>query len=358
MVQALGDKDLKISQNADRVLRSLKNQAARDVLINLELDGKNDHGIIALINAAGYRHSDEGRWFIYLALVGRFDEYLAEDFEFKQLRVEFRAAPATLQARIRETILEAGETRMNPLFVPDRRETLLTDLTEEDADLLVKVNVRNRNWEDLFRYLYVLPARHILAAVKSLGQAGWRPADPDRGALYDRLLALVPEIGEPPDVGRAGIPMNPVFQKRFGEGESGALASMPQSDLRGKLTENVSPPEQVASLGALLKSGNLSDADLDTAARSPHWLVRMAAATLRGPIYHVNDGGKVWFDRFALLFDAEAVWGEKPCRVSRDGLDALQEGLRNLPQKKAAGGLWLVEAVAAHYMAHDIEREN
>jgi hypothetical protein len=38
-------------------------------------------------------------------------------------------------------------------------------------------------------------------------------------------------------------------------------------------------------------------------------------------------------------------------------LEALQEGLARLPDRRVAGGLNLLEAVVAHYTAHDIEIE-
>lgn len=46
----------------------------------------------------------------------------------------------------REAIVRAGEVRMNPLFVTARRETLLAELSDHDAEVLVRVNSRNRNW--------------------------------------------------------------------------------------------------------------------------------------------------------------------------------------------------------------------
>jgi hypothetical protein len=355
LVSALTSKDRTVAAAARRALRSLKNSRATDALIDLALGETHGDRAIPLINQARYRHSDEGRRFLYLALAGRFDDYLSEDFEFQRLRVEFRAASSSLQARIRETILKSGDTRMNPLFVAEQREKILADLTDQDAEVLLKVNVRNRNWEDLFRYLYVLPARHILRAVQAMAQAGWRPDDPDRAALHDRLASIGSAVREAPEPVRAGTPIGPVFRKWMAERETGALTGKPESELRGKLKENVPPPDQIAALAALRKSGKLTNDDLSSAAHSPHWVVRMSAAAMGAPIAQVNDGGMLWFERLAPILDVEAVWGEKPCRVTRDGLEALQEGLERLPDKKTAGGLLLVGAVAAHYTAHDIE---
>ena len=85
--------------------------------------------------------------------------------------------------------------------------------------------------------------------------------------------------------------------------------------------------------------------------------MRLVAAALGGQAHPVNDGGKEWFTRLQTALDAESVWGLKPCHVTRDGLEALQEGLARLPDRRVAGGLNLLEAVVAHYTAHDIEIE-
>jgi hypothetical protein len=151
------------------------------------------------------------------------------------------------------------------------------------------------------------------------------------------------------------MPLGAVFRAWLQEGETGPFAGKAESELRATLKDSTPPAEQIAALGALQRAGKLASDDLRTASQSPHWLVRMAAAGLGASVAHLNDGGMLWFDRLAPALDAEAVWGERPCRVTRDGLEVLQEGLQRLPDKKSAGGLLLVEAVAAHYTAHDIE---
>jgi hypothetical protein len=354
LVQALADWDSVIAQTARIVLGSLKAQPAVDALIDRVLDDPKSAGLMELINCRGYRHSVEGRWFLYLVLAGRFDEYLKEDFEFQVLRPEFRAATPQLQARIREVIVQRGDVRMNPLFASSRRETVLAELSDHDADVLVRINSRNRNWDELFKFLWVLPARHIRDAVWAMQQAGWQPADADRAALFQRLARLVEELGEPPEAGRATRVLPTVLQ------------SWLEFDTAPKWEPNAPPPQQIAALGALQRAGKLDADTLAQAARSEHWLVRLAALALDStppstpdtrPSTAVNDGGKEWFDRLAPLLDAQALWGLKPCQVTRDGLEALQEGLSRMKDRRAAGGLNLLEAVVAHYTAHDIEIE-
>jgi hypothetical protein len=294
---------------------------------------------------------------LYLVVVGRFEDYLKEDFEFQRLRPEFQAVPTELQARIRERIVQTGDTRLNALFVTERREKILGDLSDADADVLVKVNARHRNWEQLFRYFWVLPARQIAAAVRAMQQGQWQPEDPDHGALYGKLTGLVAKLADVP--GRVGLALdaNPVFQEWFARGQSPEFAGKSEADVRGSIKDDVNPAEQVAALAALRHRNKLTTDILDQAARSADWLVRLAARSLGGPVHEINDGGQEWFARLQPAFDAEKVWGLKPCLVSRDGLEALQEGLARLPDKSVAGGLPLVEAVTAHYTAHDIEVE-
>ncbi|MBU2483407.1 MAG: HEAT repeat domain-containing protein [Proteobacteria bacterium] len=355
IVRALSDTAPVVKANADKVLRSLNKPAAIDALIDLPLSNPKAEKAVQIINETGYRHSVEGRWFLYLVLVGRFDDYLSEDFEFQTLRPEFQAALPELQARIRDAIVQSGDIRMNELFVVHKRETILGDLTDKDAEVLVKINVRNKNWDTLFKYLWVLPARRIAQTVKSMNQAGWRPEDSNRAALFDKLTGLAGQIGAAPQKARGGVQMGPVMEKWLSRGET---AGKPETELRDKLKDDVTPPEQLAALSALRKTDRLTDSDLATAAKSPHWPVRMAAASMGQGIQKPNDGAMLWFERLAPVLDADALWGGKPCDVKRrDGLEALQKGLAAMSDRKAGAGLLLVEAVTAHYRAHDIEIE-
>ncbi len=345
LAAALADRDNNIASNAKVALSSLNTPAAVDALMDLVLEQPDHASLVPIINQCAYRHSVEGRWFLYLAMAGRFDDYLAADFEFQVLRQEFAAAPAVLQARIRESMVKSGDVRMNALFVTERKEKLLADLSDHDADVLVRINSRNKNWDELFKFFWVLPARHVAAAVRAMAEAQWQPDDPDRVALFQRLAGLTGTAGDAPQTGRATPALPPILQQWLGSDESGTLA------------ETTPPPQQIAALGALRKQGKLDGNTLDAAAQSPHWLVRMAAGALGGQIKKVNDGGCEWFDRLAVVLDADKLWGLKPCQVKRDGLEALQEGLARMPDRKTAGGLNLVEAVVAHYTAHDIEIE-
>lgn len=87
---------------------------------------------------------------------------------------------------------------MNPLFVAEKKQTVLADLNGHDADLLVKVNARNQNRDALFKFLWVLPARNIRDTVAAMAQAGWQPEDPDRRALLHKLAGFVESGGEAP----------------------------------------------------------------------------------------------------------------------------------------------------------------
>ena len=63
-----------------------------DAVIDCWMEDKAGETVRQVIEERGWRHSDEARWFLYLAATGRFDEYLAEDYEFQTLRPEFLTA--------------------------------------------------------------------------------------------------------------------------------------------------------------------------------------------------------------------------------------------------------------------------
>jgi hypothetical protein len=365
LVAALGEKDPAL---AERARRTLETFVSADALVDCALNHAEGAVLAPIIDGRPIRHSIEGRWFLYLALAGRFDDYLAADFEFQTLRAEFRAAPPPLQARIRESIVRAGDTRMNPLFVGEKRRVVLADLSDQEADLLVSVNVRNQNFHELFKFLWVLPARHIRDSIAAMSKAGWRPEDGDREALFDQLAALVGTGGKTPKPAMAPALLNPVLQQWLARGDK-EWSWEPMEKLRERLKDKIPPPDQIAALGALRARGKLTAELLDLAGRSQHWLVRLTVAGLGGSAQPVNDGGKEWIERIQTAsgqewlarmqtaLGAQSVWGLKPCHVTRGGLEALQDGLACLPDRRVAGGLNLIEAMAAHFTAHDIEIE-
>ncbi|MCX6893818.1 MAG: hypothetical protein NTX51_20205, partial [Verrucomicrobia bacterium] len=369
LVAALAEKDKALAAGARRVLETF---AAADALVDYALDQAAGAVLLPFINSRQIHHSVEGRWFLYLALAGRFEDYLAADFEFQTLRAEFRAAPPELQARIREAIVRTGDTRMNPLFVAEKKQALLAaDLSDHDADLLVKLNARNQNWDALFKFLWVLPARHIRDAVAAMAKARWQPEDADRQALLHKLAGLVASGGETPKTVTAPVLANPVLQQWLARGEK-EWAREPEAKLRERLKDEVPPPDQIAALGALRAQGQLTSQVLDQAARSQQWLVRLVATALppstpstldTRPSPPVNDGGKEWFTRLQTALDAESVWGLKPCQMARtvagqwevdhDALEALNEGLARMADRKAAGGLNLIQALLSAKVEHD-----
>ncbi len=357
LVVALEDRDPVIRSRAEQVLRGLTRPGAIDGMIDLVLAGKGGEPLVRLIEEAGHQHSLEGRTFMYLVLVGRMDDYLGADHEFQVLRPEFQAAPPDLQARLREAIVHSGNVRMNGLFVVPRREKTLGDLSEADADLLVRVNARNRNWDALFRFLWVLPARHIARAVQAMVAGRYQPQDPDRARLLKELSGRVAEIGGVPEGSVGRLPLGPVLEGWLAGGEAPEQAGRSDEELRRALARPTCPADQVLALGGLLQRQSLQPADLEVAGSSPHWPVRFVAAALGGRVETLHEGASLWLGRVAPVYAADRVWGGKPCELTREGLEALQEGLEALPDRRAAGGLLLLEAVCAHYTAHDIELE-
>jgi hypothetical protein len=310
-----------------------------------KLEDRASETVRKVIEGRGWRHSEEARWFLYLAATGRFDEYLAEDYEFQSLQPEFLAAPAALKARIREAVVKAGEVRMNGLFLAEKRAA---ELTAADAEALVRINIRNHNWQTLTGNFWWLPARQTLAAVQAIIAAKWKPDDADQAALLTRLGELAPLL------------LNPVYLKWLASGETGPLSQKSPAELQAMVKDETDPPDQIAALGALRKQGQLDAATVAKAGLSEHWMVRWVAVHFGADLtqaMRVNDAGIEWFRRLSTLNDAEALWTAKPCEVTRDGLEALREHLARLPDQHVAGGLLLVEAICTHYTAHDIEVE-
>ncbi len=342
---------------AAAALRQISLQETVDTVIDCWLEDKAGEIMRLVIEEQGWRHSQEARWFLYLAATGRFDEYLAEDYEFQTLRPEFLAAPVTLKARIREAIVKAGEVRMNGLFLAEKRTA---ELNLADAEALVRTNIRNQNWEALVENLWWLPARQIHDAVQAIIAADWKPDGPDQAALLTRLgeIAHLLATGAPEKPGT--LPLNLVYQKWLASGETGPLSQTSPAELKTMLRDETDPPEQIAALGALRKQGQLDSYTVSKAGLSQHWMVRWVAVHFGADLtqaMRVNDAGIEWFRRLTILKDTEVLWIAKPSEVTRDGLETLRDYIARLPDRRTAGGLLLVEAICTHYTSHDIEVE-
>ena len=341
-------------------LRQISAQEAIDTVIDCWLEDKSGETALQVIEELSWRHSDEARWFLYLVTRGRFDEYLAEDYEFDTLRPEFLAAPAALKARIREAVIKAGEVRMNSLFLAGKRAP---ELTVADAEALVRTNIRTQNWKVLVDNFWWFPARQTLHAVQAIAAAKWQPDDAAQAALLARLGALAQILVESTTEEPGTVPLNPVYQKWLTSGETGPLSRKSPADLKALLNDETDPPDQIAAMGALRKQGELDAATMAKAGLSEHWMVRWVAVHFGADLtlaMQVNDAGIEWFRRLAIirnLDDAGILWTAKPCEVTRDGLEALREHLARLPDPRTAGGLLLVEAICTHYTSHDIEVE-
>jgi hypothetical protein len=353
--------DKAATESAAAALGRISETEAMDAVIDCWLEGKAGDTARQVIEERGRRHSQEARWFLYLAATGRFDEYLAEDYEFQTLRPEFLAAPAALKARIREAVVKAGEVRMNGLFLAEKRAA---ELTVADAEALVHINIRNHNWEALAGTLWWLPARQTLDAVQAMIAAKWQPDDAEQAALLTRLGELAPLLATGAPEGPGSLPLNPVYQKWLSSGETGPLSQKSPPELKAMLKDETDPPDQIAALGALHEQGQLDAATVAKAGLSEHWMVRWVAVHFGADLtqaMRVNDAGIEWFRRLSKLRDAvknaETLWTAKPCEVTRDGLEALREHIARLPDPRAAGGLLLVEAICTHYTSHDIEVE-
>ena len=345
---------------AAAALRQISAPEAVDAVIDYWLEGKARETVRQVIEERGWWHSQEARRFLYLAATGRFDEYLAEDYEFQTLRPEFLAAPAALKVRIREAVVKAGEVRMNGLFLAEKRAA---ELTVADAAALVHTNIRNQNWKALADNLWWLPARQTLDAVQAIIAAKWEPNDAEQADLLRQLAELVPVLAAGAPEGLDTLPMNPIYRNWLTSGETGPLSHKSPAELQAMLKDETDPPDQIAALGALRKQGQLDAATVNKAGLSEHWMVRWVAVHFGADLaqaMRVNDAGIEWFRRLALLMhvgDVEAIWTAKPCEVTRDGLEALRKHIARLPDRRAAGGLLLVEAICTHYTGHDIEVE-
>jgi hypothetical protein len=297
----LSDRDRTIKKNSEEVLRSLKNKDAIDALCEGIIKGTYEQTMNLAVES-GYKPMFANRRCLFYLITGQIEQYLDLDFEFEHLRAEYMAAPAPLQERIRTVIQQSGDNRLMGIFGEVRRKFIAKDLTAYEAELMLDVYGRNRQWEEIFALLFFMPLSLVPQTIDKLLASGWEPTEEEQKSLLQDLKKERKAMGgNPKKPAESEVMLGPVFAKWIERGRN-EFASKNEIELRLTLQKR-DPPEAVAALAAMVSKNFISDADRKLLEKHPHWLVRMAYIALApanpkiiltGHAVDTSGGGEYW----------------------------------------------------------------
>lgn len=260
---ALSDPDPVVARRADALLSSLERPENRDALCALAVEDPSG-AAAALCLREGYRPADPEDCCLYLFVTRQFDAYFAEDYEFQNLRLAYDRAAEPVRGMVR-VLVNSGDLRCMGFFGARKR---LPDCTDQEIHIALDSAVRHGDWPRVFQAMLELPLDFTLPLLGGLAESGWRPADPDRAALLDRILH-----------GTGGTDADTVcpLAAWLAAGRAPELAAEPVEELFRRL-HAAGPPEAVRITAALAARG--AEGAAAAVSAHPHWLVRLAGHML------------------------------------------------------------------------------
>lgn len=363
LAEALRSPDEQVREVATTALRSLQERSSIDALCEVAISDPS-RPAMSIVKEMDYQPQSVSRRCLLFLLAGQTERYLDLDFEFQHLRAEYQAAAEGLKQRIGEVVRTSGDVRLVGLFREVRRRKLARDLSIREAEIVIEVHARNRQWPEIFGLLFHIPLHSVIIALDALAASGWRPETELEAALLDELLAVrqgtgqLPAAPPPPEVA-----LGPVMQAWVEEGRSPAWTGKAEDKLRGTFIQDP-PPEAIRALAALTVSGKTTAVDVESARTHRHWPVRLACLALceMAPQFAFSEqpiggeGGGMWIDRLApALLDA-ATYQRRAVNLNPTQLEALQSVV-NKPGNPGDSRLicgQLLEVMARHHLRHTI----
>jgi hypothetical protein len=278
LANALDSSDGKVAEVANSALGSLNKKEDIELLCEGIISGSMEKAAPIAVQKK-YKPANAGRRCLFYVITGQTEEYFDLDFEFEHLRAEYMAAPEPVQQRIRTAIQQSGDHRLMGMFGEVRRRFVAKDLTGHEAELMLDVYARNRQWEEIFALLFFSPLSLIPQAIDKLLASGWEPADEEQKTLWKDLKNERKTMGSnPKKPADPEVSLGPVFAKWIERGRKD-FVSKPETELK-ELLQNGNPPDAVAALAAVVSKNLISDADQQFIKKHPHWPVRMAYIAL------------------------------------------------------------------------------
>lgn len=188
---ACQDRDAIIAERAQLALAALQKPEAQQELCRLiikeELPAAQH---IAL--AKNYLPTQSYERVLFYFVTEQWDKYEALDFDYRILRTAYTSAEPALRRRLADKVRKAGRTEFLTVIAGSSElRGATSNLSREEAELLVQLLSANNEWSKLWPLIYELPLHYSVQIVKKLTQANWQPSHEDERLLLAQLQPLV-----------------------------------------------------------------------------------------------------------------------------------------------------------------------
>lgn len=189
LAQATQDEDRFLADRATQVLRKLSKRPAQQELCRIVIERDLPYAQQAAFEA-GFLPTETYQKALFYFLNEQWDKYEGLDFDHRFLQTAYATADATLRRRLAEKVRQAGKPDYLSAISGGSARTRATEVTLDEAELMVQILAARREWEKLWQLIGELPLHWSAQAIKLLAGAGWQPEKSEDQTFFEQLKEL------------------------------------------------------------------------------------------------------------------------------------------------------------------------
>jgi hypothetical protein len=189
LVEACSHSDPLIAARAQDWLAHLENPTARQALCEMVIH--NELPLVEqIILEQGWFPERLGERVLFYFITGQLDKYEELDFDHRLLRAAYHSATPSLRRRLAALIRALGRVDLLEVIVGGETRRRGTQITAEEAEVLVQTCAASQDWAGLWSLVPVLPLRWSVEAIRQLARAGWQGQSESDWETLSRLIPL------------------------------------------------------------------------------------------------------------------------------------------------------------------------
>jgi WD40 repeat protein len=199
LLSAARDRDARVAQPAQTVLRQLTNPQAQEELCRWVIESDHIQARQAALES-GYMPKDPRRRALFYLLTEQWERYASLDFDSSLVRAVYETGDQPLRAKISRLARKSGWSGYLEVSAGQRTGRRLEALTATEWDVILAVLGRNQRWQIVWQLAQQAPALWSARLLRELNQAGWSPEREDERLgllnLAEKALACL-ALGHP-----------------------------------------------------------------------------------------------------------------------------------------------------------------
>lgn len=189
LLSASRDSNPVIANGACALMRRLRLPEAQDTLCQVAVERDHPQALSACLEA-GYEPRDPAARALYYFATGQWEKYSALDFDRGLLSTLYAGAPPALRQRMLSTLQRSGRTDFLDLLAGGDSQDQVSQLGDQEIQVLVGVLTTNREWERLWKLVSQLSYQWSLQIIRVLSTSEWKPLDGPEAEVFLKLVFL------------------------------------------------------------------------------------------------------------------------------------------------------------------------